>query len=395
MRGLFNTCLILLLLPSAAIAQNWEDAEESGWRPSRRHSTIDRSEFQQPSEENRVPLDVADEWAVDQATVNSPPIETLPVVSQDGEAALDSVIQQTAQSPEVSTIESPFELPFTGSYLSHPDDPDQPCPDCFNQPGTWITRKSTKLSATWLPAGDNDIGWTDFDLRMKLAFPSLENLTVQPGFQLHFIDGPTRTDLPESLYGTQVELRWKQQVSRPFWFEVALTPGVYSDFEQSGGDAFRLKAQGLAFFAFSYETQVVAGLYYLDRFDINYLPIFGLIHSPREDIKLNLVFPAPKIAMRVWQGGLSGEWWAYLSGEFGGGSWAVERVPGVLPGRRRNDRIAYRDWRLMLGLERKTGDGTTMFLETGYVFQRQLEYRSGRGDFDPDDTAMLRVGVSY
>jgi hypothetical protein len=67
----------------------------------------------------------------------------------------------------------------------------------------------------------------------------------------------------------------------------------------------------------------------------------------------------------------------------------------VLPGGRQNDQIAYRDWRLILGLERKTGDTMTMFFEAGYVFQRQLEYDSGRGDFDPDDTAMLRIGVSY
>lgn len=403
MRGFFNTLVILFLLPAVAIVQSSADAQDSGWRPTRRHSTIDRSELQPLAEDSQLHPVPDDAFAVDQATADVPQFEAIPVVYEDGEAAVDSVIQQAVQSSELGTIESPFELepfdeelrPYAESHWPAGVDPDQPCPDCFNQPGTWITRKSTNLSATWLPAGDNDIGWTDFDARMEFAFPTLENLTVRPGFQLHFIDGPTRTDLPENLYGTQVELRWKQQLSRPFWVEAALTPGIYSDFEQSSGDTFRLKAQGLAFFAFSVETQVVAGLYYLDRFDINFLPIFGLIHSPREDIKLNLVFPAPKVAMRIQPGGLNGEWWAYLSGEFGGGSWAVERVPGVLPGGRRKDQIAYRDWRLMLGLERKTGDGATIFMKAGFVFQRELEYDSGRGDFDPDNTGMLRVGVSY
>jgi hypothetical protein len=402
-RGFFNTIVILFVLPALAILQSQVEAQDSGWRPTRRYSTIDRSQFQQLPEEDQLQPVADDAPVVDQATIDSPQFEAIPVVYEDGEAAVDSVIQQAAQSSELGTIESPFELqpfdeelqPYVESEWPAGVELNQPCPSCSNATNAWITRNSLKLSATWLPAGDNDIGWTDFDARMKFAFPTLENLTIQPGFQLHFIDGPTRTDLPESLYGTQVELRWKQQVSRPFWIEAALSPGVYSDFEQSSGDAFRLKAQGLAFFAFSVETQVVAGLYYLDRFDINFLPIFGLIHSPREDIKLNLVFPAPKVAMRVRQGGLNDEWWAYLSGEFGGGSWAVERVSGVLPGGRRKDQIAYRDWRLMLGLERKTGDGATMFFEAGFVFQRELEYDSGRGDFDPDNAGILRVGVSY
>ncbi len=397
MRGFFNTSVILLVFSAAATFSSRVDAQESGWRPSRRHSTIDRSELQPISEAVQL------QPVADPETVGVPAFEAIPVEYVEDDSATDGAIQQAAQSSEVGTIESPFGLqpiedsdwPPYASRISLGADLNPDCPGCSSQPSPWITRKSTKLSATWLPAGDNDIGWTDLDVRTKLGFGALENLTVQPAFQLHFIDGPTRTDLPENLYGTQIELRWKQQISRPFWIEAALTPGFYSDFEGAGSDAFRLKAQGLAFFAFSVETQVVAGLYYLDRFDINYLPIFGLIHSPREDIKLNLVFPAPKVSMRVWQGMMNDEWWAYLSGEFGGGSWAVERVPGVLPGGRQNDQIAYRDWRLILGLERKTGDTMTMFFEAGYVFQRQLEYDSGRGDFDPDDTAMLRIGVSY
>jgi len=36
-----------------------------------------------------------------------------------------------------------------------------------------------------------------------------------------------------------------------------------------------------------------------------------------------------------------------------------------------------------------------MFFEVGFVFQRELEYDSGRGDFDPDNAGILRVGVSY
>jgi hypothetical protein len=383
-----------LLLPAAASAQETRNAEADGWRPTVQHSTIDRSQFPDPA------AVIADPPWHNDVTKAAQPIETF---ADD----LGTAIQPIHQSPEIGTIESPLQpepgaiMPFSdassfidGSFIIDPR---------FDESQSWVTIKSSRLSATWLPGGNDQIGLTDFAISTSLAIPTLDSVTITPGFQLHFVDGPTRTDLPEQLYNAQVEFRWKKQVSRPFWFELALKPGIYSDLDRQNSDAFRLIGQGLAFFAFSYQTQAVVGLTYLDRFDINYLPVFGIIYSPRQDIKLNMVFPAPKLAFRLSQGPAD-ELWGYVAGEFGGGSWAVGRSVGravgrgrrrVVPAVLRKDVIAYTDWRLMFGLEQKETDGGTMFVEVGYVFNRELEYKSGLGDFDPDSTAMLRAGLTY
>ena len=372
MRGYLLLLAIILLLPAAASAQ--ETLEVDGWQPTVRHSTIDRSQF--------------------------PDSAAKPIGTYTDD--LDTGIQPISQSPEIGTIESPFqpEPEYTGPQL----DPNDYCPGCYDGRQSWVTMKSSRLSATLLPGGDDEIGLIDFSVSTSLAIPTLENVTITPGFQIHFVDDPPRTDLPQRLYNAQVEFRWKKQVSRPFWYELALKPGVYSDFDQHSSDAFRLIGQGLAFFAFSYQTQAVVGLTYLDRFDIDFLPVFGIIYSPREDIKLNMIFPAPKLVFRISQG-TDDELWGYLAGEFGGGSWAIERSAGrtvgrgrgrrVVPAVLRKDVIAYTDWRLMFGLEQKATDGGTMFVEVGYVFNRELEYKSGLGNFDPESTAMLRAGLTY
>jgi hypothetical protein len=100
------------------------------------------------------------------------------------------------------------------------------------------------------------------------------------------------------------------------------------------------------------------------------------------------VFPKPRAA---WRYGCEGEYstWWYVAGEFGGGSWAVERVGGA------PDLVTYSDWRVSIGQEIKRGKDSIAWLELGYIFERELEYKSGTPDFEPGNTIMFRAGVGY
>nr|MDQ3329957.1 hypothetical protein [Planctomycetota bacterium] len=118
------------------------------------------------------------------------------------------------------------------------------------------------------------------------------------------------------------------------------------------------------------------------------LPVFGLLHSPSDDLKLELVFPRPRILKRVGQEA-GAETWAYAAGELGGGSWAIERRNGM------DDVASYRDYRVLLGLEQKQLKSWAAAVEAGYVFGRELEYASGRGDYSPNGTLILRLALSH
>lgn len=244
--------------------------------------------------------------------------------------------------------------------------------------------------ATWLPAGSDELGMTELDIRSGMTFSRLPMLTITPGFQLDIFDGPTRTDLPGQAYAGLVEfsLARPPSMTTPWGYELAAAPGYYSDFENTSSDAIRITGRGVLYLAQSVALQWVLGVTYLDREDIDFLPIAGFIYSPHDDLRLELVFPKPRIAQRIRQMPGS-EQWVYLAGEFGGGEWAIERSNG------REDIATIRDLRISLGLETKHAHDGSLFVEVGLVFDRELEYKSGIGDFDPDATAMLRMGMVF
>jgi hypothetical protein len=245
---------------------------------------------------------------------------------------------------------------------------------------------------SWLSGGEaDDLEMFDSEFRFSLGFPfpTVQTpLVVSPGVAAHFLDGPDAPDLPARVYDTYIDFMWKLRFDEQFNLDLAVTPGWYSDFEQSSSDALRISARAIGTFTWSPEFKFAAGLVYLDREDIDFLPVGGVIYTPTPDWKFDFVFPKPRAA---WRYGCEGEYstWWYVAGEFGGGSWAVERVGGA------PDLVTYSDWRVSIGQEIKRGKDSIAWLELGYVFQRELEYKSGTPDFEPGDTIMFRAGVGY
>jgi hypothetical protein len=249
------------------------------------------------------------------------------------------------------------------------------------------------LTETWLAGGDDPaaMGVNDIELKTVLALPVgclATPLILTPGFGAHYFDGPVITDVPAHTYEAYLDIRWMRQLSPCVGIDVAVTPGWYSDFEQSSDEALRIGARGTATIAVSPTLQIVLGAVYLDRDDVPVLPLGGIIWAPNPDLRLELVAPRPRIARRLW-GGCDVSHWLYVAGEFGGGAWAIERVGGA------EDVLNYRDYRAILGWERTSVCGWSGRVEAGYVFGREIEYQSGGPTFDVDDTCMLRAELSY
>ncbi len=242
---------------------------------------------------------------------------------------------------------------------------------------------------TWL--GGDDLGFIDLELWSKWVFPTISEyslLTLTPGYALHLLNGPTTTDLPSQLHDLYLDIQWVTPFSREWAVELGLTPGLYSDFENGTDDAFRLGARVVGYYTMSPVWRFAAGVAYLDRDDVQFFPLGGVIWTPDPDTRLELVLPRPKYAQRFCCCGGCEDWW-YVAGEFGGGSWAIERASG-LP-----DKANYHDWRLAVGWEHREKYGPTMLVELGYVFNRRLEYSSGGAVFEPDNTFMLRGMIGY
>lgn len=283
---------------------------------------------------------------------------------------------------EMEILSPPLELA--------PPDPDRP-PDARD--GVF---QKLLFHYTWLaPGGSGGLGISDVALKTVLAFPIPSRdwpLIVTPGFTARFLEGPAVTDLPPRLYDATVQFRSMRRLTPRWAMDVAVTPGVYSDFEQSTDEALRITGYGAAMFTWTSTTKLLFGVAYLDREDLRVLPIGGILWTPNPDLVIEAAVPRPRIARRLYCTGQSTEEiqdWAYIAGELGGGTWAIQRADG------RNDAVTYTDYRVMLGVERRRLGGLDCQLEIGYVFGRTLEYRSQASDIDLDGTVMVRGGLTY
>jgi hypothetical protein len=253
--------------------------------------------------------------------------------------------------------------------------------------------QKVSVTETWLdrPHAD-DYGLHEIDAFAMFAVPAPSRewpLLISPTFNTRLIDGPVAPDLPSRVYEAFLDLLWVPRLSERWIAIIGVAPSYYGDFKVDDSDAFRMTGKGLARFDWSPgRVQLLFGVLYLNRNDVQILPAGGIIWTPNDAKRYELVFPKPKLAHRITLGDHY-EDWVYLGGEFGGNTYAVERVGGAL------DYITLRDVRVYVGLERKLNGGAGYRIEAGYVMGRRVEYDSATPDVDVDDTAILRAGFTF
>jgi hypothetical protein len=252
------------------------------------------------------------------------------------------------------------------------------------------------LDGTWIPAnGGAGLGFTDLALDTTLAVPCPTKewpLLIVPAFATHYVTTGAGVDLPPRLYDASIEFRWLPKVTDRLRLDISATPGVYRDFDVSTDSGLRTTAYGAAIWDWTPQAKLVMGASYLERRDWNFIPIGGLLWTPYEDLDLELLFPAPKVAHRVYCFGQLDKVvqdWVYVAGEFADSNWAIQHSDGT------RDQVAYRDVRVLLGMERKVIHGLGAKVEIGYVFSRKLVFYSGIPDVYPSGALLLRGGLTY
>jgi hypothetical protein len=255
-------------------------------------------------------------------------------------------------------------------------------------------------ASSWIIGHDDRFGMVSFESFPTLPQPGAR-LSSSPspppvrrvvarglvtGVGIHLLDGPVQTDMPPRLYDFSIGYQLRHWVWQNLGFDVAVREGAYSDFETSARDGVRFPSHAVAFLRTTPASQWILGVDVLDRDDISLLPVFGALWQPYDNLRLDLAFPRPSAAVRLGEQ----DEWLYIRGQLGGGTWAIERAATQGP-----DNATYRDLRLLLGVERRDHDGTAWRCELGYVFARELTYRSGVGDFELEDAAMISFTNAY
>jgi hypothetical protein len=250
------------------------------------------------------------------------------------------------------------------------------------------------VADTYIPRGGTDgLGFNDAEIALSVALPlptRRHPVVITPGFTTHFLDGPANTDLPARLYDAYVAFNWYPRITRNLGAIISITPTVQSDFEHWDDRALRTPGKALLRYTWAeYERELVLGVIYLDRDDIPWLPAAGVIWTPNPYLCFELLFPRPRVMFMV-NAGPEFEDWLYVAGEYGGGSWSIERVPAQT-----QDVVTFADYRAIVGWERKKHGGAGMRVEAGYVFGRSFEYESNSERFKPDAAWMIRGSLAF
>jgi hypothetical protein len=263
--------------------------------------------------------------------------------------------------------------------------------------------QGASLEYMWMPGnGSDELGINDVELSATFAFPFFYNpdspLYVTPGFAIHYWNGPSGTwttvppvGFPPRTYDAYLDAQWDPQINQVLGGELSVRVGVYSDFAKVVNESLRYQGRGVMVLSLSPRMQVKAGVEYLDRRRIKLLPVGGLVWSPTPDYRFEIIFPDPKLAVRLQSFG-NADWWLFFRGEYGGGSWTIK---GDAPGD--PDLIVQRDYndtRAAIGVEFESASGVDGFFEAGLAFEREI-YGDGLRLFGPNAGVFLGAGIHY
>lgn len=295
-------------------------------------------------------------------------------------------------APEPITVPSPEDgkeviIEDGGTLKSETEEEDEyrRKPTDFSYTRWWVTRGQTE----WIPGHRDRFGMFTWKGETAHVWEDWGNLASIHGLGFHFLNGPVSSDLPSKLFDFSWGLNWIDEIGDGWSASLSGKAGLFTDFEDSVREGWRFPAHAVVFHDWTSTVQGVAGVEYFDRQNLPALPVLGVILKPNERVRLEAVFPEPRIAFRVHAEAKSENWLSF-SGEIGGGEWAIERSNTDLA-----DVVTYNDYRIVLGFHGYDLGQLDQAFEIGYLIARDLEYRSGVGDMEPDNTLFFRLSSRY
>jgi hypothetical protein len=362
-------------------SEGWDDRRPAKQRLGRLLSTTDWTEDSPASEE----LDNDQRTDDDREPISPVRYDPQNVREDPGSPFASPPVRRLFEGPSGPSMLPPQPFPPLPGERDDVDDPALAEPAATPPP---VIPASTIVLLTVNPGGGDQVGITHLELREMLLFPRWKGFFLIPGFGINWLSGPTTTDVPAHLYEAYVEGMWIKPINERWTVQLAVSPTMMTDFENTSGRAWRITGRALAFWQINPVWQLAFGAVYLDREDLRAVPAAGLVVTPHEDWRIEAIFPRPRVAYRLTHDDDRTRW-IYVGGEFTGGSYAIERASGA------RDVVTYNALMLLAGYEVKRQRGFAPRAEVGWTFDRTLDYQSGVGNLTLDSVAFLRIGASF
>jgi hypothetical protein len=211
--------------------------------------------------------------------------------------------------------------------------------------------------------------------------------SVTPQFGMRMYSGPQDVDMPESVFRFGLDMEWETQQAGPMSMLIGFSPSINSDLKGSSLNrtAFNWDSKAVLMYQLSPTWQAIMGVGFWDRLNDKIIPYAGWIYT--DDVfEMKLTFPEAQLSMFVGNE-LGTAKWMYLRGEYHVESYQIERV-GT------QDQVELSDYRVVLGTKMDTGR-LNWYLEGGFIFDRDVRFRSVTSDFDVSTGIITQFGVRF
>src|SRR5437763_15338436 len=106
-------------------------------------------------------------------------------------------------------------------------------------------------------------------------------MRISPKFATRLFGGPEThadtglADLPPQVYALSLEFNWRLRLKEWLFIDLAIAPGLYSDFHEVNQSSYKWQGRALSIVAFSEKFQIVAGALYTTHNTKKLLPAGG------------------------------------------------------------------------------------------------------------------------
>jgi len=319
-----------------------------------------------------------------------------------------------AQSPDDATFAPPLNAPSSnGTYnpfapppttiqdpfLSSPEmyqpGPPPPLAPLYGMTGPQPYRFgwTPKFDLAYLPSSDTspDVGnfaAIEWDSKWVYTAPILSDhiFTATPEFG--YRNWRASNTFNDDFYRFGLNLQLARPVHGSLGYQIAFNPSLNSDLQSSlGSESVNLDFNGMVFYQLDPVWMLVLGAGYLDRVDDIVIPYAGVVITPNDLWEFRLLFPQGRISRYIgnfWWG----SHWLYLAWEYNVQSFQVNTPTDS------QNQIQMEDYRLTFGM-RSDHPGFSKYIEAGYVFGRNVDYRRNLPGFDISDGFMVRAGIRF
>lgn len=238
-------------------------------------------------------------------------------------------------------------------------------------------------------AGDLSVFEFNSEIRYTAPTPMQWIFSVAPQFNLRLWDGPNVPGIPGDVYRIGTDLQLTSPTWGPYTMELGFNPSLNTSFESPiSSEAWNFDGRAAVFVRANPQWLIVLGAMYWDRVDEIILPYAGLVYTPNQYVEIRALFPRADASLFIGT-----PWgvpqWLYVAGEYHVEAYEIQRSAAV------DDQIQIQDWRAVLGI-RSEHAGMTSFLEGGWVFNRNGEFRdTAPSKFDISSGFIARFGLRW